>query len=66
MPWTPTVIVRPLGIGIVLAFFFKSSSELAAAFKPTGTRALATAALFVVCFFFLNSSVVKPFVYFAF
>jgi alginate O-acetyltransferase complex protein AlgI len=66
MPWTPTVLVRPLGIGVVLAFFFKSSSQLAAAFEPTAKRALATAALVVVCFFFLNSSVAKQFVYFAF
>ena len=66
MPWTPSVLVRPLGIGVVLAFFFKSSSELAASFQPTGKRALATAALLVVCLFFLNSSVAKQFVYFAF
>ena len=54
------------GIGVVLAFFFQSSSELAASFQPTGKRALATAALLVVCLFFLNSSVAKQFVYFAF
>jgi type VI protein secretion system component VasF len=60
------VIVRPIGIGVVLAFFGPSSQALANAFKPTWTRALATAALLVVCFFFLNSSVAKQFVYFAF
>jgi hypothetical protein len=66
MPWSPSVIVRPIGIGVVLAFFGPSSQALANAFKPTWTRALATAALIVACFFFLNSSVAKQFVYFAF
>jgi D-alanyl-lipoteichoic acid acyltransferase DltB (MBOAT superfamily) len=66
IPWTPTVVVRPLVIGVVLAFFFKSSAELAASFKPTLRTAVATAALLLVCLFFLNSTVTKQFVYFAF
>ena len=66
IPMTPTILIRPVVIGIVLAFFFKSSAQLAESFSPTVRRSLATAALLVVGLFFVNSSAAKQFVYFAF
>jgi hypothetical protein len=50
----------------VLAFFFKSSWDLALQFKPSLRNSMATAALLVAGLLFLNSSAVKQFVYFAF
>ena len=66
LPLTPTIVFRPVVLGVVLAVFFKSSAERADAFTPTFQRAMATAALLVVSLFFINSSVAKQFVYFAF
>jgi alginate O-acetyltransferase complex protein AlgI len=42
------VRMLPLVVGVVVAFAFGTSSELAAAFRPTRTAALVTAALLVV------------------
>jgi alginate O-acetyltransferase complex protein AlgI len=66
VPFAPSTLLRPVAIGAVLAFFFKSSWELASQFKPTLRTSLATASLLVVSVLFLNSSPVKQFVYFAF
>jgi alginate O-acetyltransferase complex protein AlgI len=66
IPLTPMLVVRPVVIGMVIAVVFKSSAERADAFMPTVQRAMATAALLVVSVFFINSSVAKQFVYFAF
>ena len=66
VPFAPSVLLRPVVIGTVLAFFFKSSWDLASQFRPTWRNSMATAALFVACLLFLNSSVAKQFVYFAF
>jgi alginate O-acetyltransferase complex protein AlgI len=66
VPFTPSVLLRPVAIGAVLAFFFKSSWDLASEFKPGWRNSMGTAALFVASLLFLNSSVVKRFVYFAF
>jgi len=66
VPFAPSVLLRPVVIGAVLAFFFKSSWELAAEFRPTWRNSLGTAALLVVSLLYLNSSVAKQFVYFAF
>ena len=60
------VLLRPVVIGTVLAFFFKSSWDLASEFRPTWRTSMGTAALLVATLLFLNSSVVKQFVYFAF
>jgi hypothetical protein len=66
VPFTPSVLLRPVVIGSVLAFFFKSSWDLASSFRPTWRNSMGTAALLVATLLFLNSSVVKQFVYFAF
>jgi len=58
--------VRPITIGIVLAFFFKTSQQMAEKFRPTHVTAFATAALLVSCLFFMNSTAAKEFIYFAF
>ena len=66
LPLTPYLVLRPITIGIVLAFFFKTSQQLAEKFRPTHHTAFATAALILVCIFFMNSTATKEFVYFAF
>src|SRR5262249_17723181 len=66
VPISPMLIVRPETIGVVLAFFFASSAELAERFTPTPRNAVATAVLLVVSVFFMNSTVARQFVYFAF
>jgi alginate O-acetyltransferase complex protein AlgI len=66
VPLTPTLIVRPVAIGAILAFTFRSSRELAKAFRPTMATAGAAAALILVALFVMNSTPAKQFVYFAF
>jgi len=66
IPIAPATIFRPETIGVVLAFFFASSAELAETFRPTPRNAMATAVLLVVSLFFMNSTVARQFVYFAF
>ena len=66
LPITPYLVLRPITIGIVLAFFFKTSQQLAERFRPTPATAFATATLILLCMFFMNSTVAKEFVYFAF
>jgi alginate O-acetyltransferase complex protein AlgI len=66
VPFVPSMLLRPVAIGTVLAFFFKSSWDLASQFRPTWRNSMATAVLLVATLFFLNSSVAKQFVYFAF
>jgi len=56
----------PILLGILAAFVGPSSEQLAREFKPTLRNALASAAIFVVACIFMNSSVGKQFVYFAF
>jgi len=65
-PLTAASVVRPVAIGIVAAFWFKSSAEMSKTFRPTALTACATAALMVLSFVFVNSTTAKPFVYFAF
>ena len=52
--------------GIAAAFFGKSSEALAQNFKPATLNLAATVAFALVALVFLNSSMSKPFVYFAF
>jgi alginate O-acetyltransferase complex protein AlgI len=66
VPLAPSTLFRPVVIGAVLAFFFKSSWDLASQFRPTWRNSLGTAALLVISVVYLNSSVVRQFVYFAF
>ena len=52
--------------GIVAALFGKSTDQLAREFHPTWFNYATTAACTLIAFLYLNSSVAKPFVYFAF
>jgi hypothetical protein len=53
-------------VGVVAAFAGKSSDELADAFRPSHRTALGTAALILVSAFYMNSTLLKQFVYFNF
>ena len=52
--------------GIVVAFFGKSTDQLARDFTPGLLNCAATSACMLFALFYLNANVVKPFVYFAF
>jgi alginate O-acetyltransferase complex protein AlgI len=52
-----------MAIGVVVAFAFQTSSEMAASFRPTRMAAGVTAALLVLSWFFMGSSPAKQFIY---
>ena len=66
IPFSPLTLVRPVAIGLVLAFFFKSAWERAMTLSINVVSSLGTALLLAISIFYLNSSVAKRFVYFAF
>lgn len=66
LPLTPMVLLNPVAVGMVVAFLFKSSSELAKAFHPTRLTAASVAGLILLSLFFMNSSPAKQFLYWAF
>jgi hypothetical protein len=55
-----------VALGVVLAFFFKSSMEYAQGFRPSFRTAFACAFLIVISLFYMNSAPARSFVYFAF
>jgi D-alanyl-lipoteichoic acid acyltransferase DltB (MBOAT superfamily) len=66
LPLTPYTLLRPVAIGTVAVFWFKSSLELSNDFRPTLRSSFATVVLILLSFIFINSTEAKPFVYFAF
>jgi D-alanyl-lipoteichoic acid acyltransferase DltB (MBOAT superfamily) len=66
LPQNATILVRPVAIGTVPAFWFKSSAELSKSFRPTALTACTTAALLLLSLVYINSTAAKQFVYFAF
>jgi alginate O-acetyltransferase complex protein AlgI len=66
LPASPMILLRPVTIGVMAAFFFKSSMELSKTFLPTFRTALATTVLVLTALFFMNSVPARPFIYFAF
>lgn len=66
LPITPALIARPAVVGVVLAFVFKTSTDLAKQFQRTPLTAGLSAALMLLSLFFMNSTAAKQFVYFAF
>jgi alginate O-acetyltransferase complex protein AlgI len=66
VPLTPLLIVRPIAFGVVLAFFFKTSYDVARSFARNYLSALGTALLLGACILYMNSTAAKEFVYFAF
>ena len=66
LPMTPVLMIRPVMIGIVLAFFFKTSHAIAEESAWNYRTVAATAVLLGLSIFYMNSSPAKEFVYFAF
>ena len=66
IPMNAHLLLKPVAAGVLLAFFLKTSQQLAEKFRPTHVTALATAVLLLVSVLFMNSTVAKEFVYFAF
>jgi D-alanyl-lipoteichoic acid acyltransferase DltB (MBOAT superfamily) len=63
---TPTLLVKPVGLGCLVALLAPSSTQLTARFTPRLATAVATAALLALSLFFINSVPARTFVYFAF
>lgn len=61
-----TTVVPPLVAGAIAAFWGKTADEIATAFQPSFRSALATSAMLLVSFVYMNSLIVKQFVYFNF
>jgi len=67
LEWTNRIIlIVPQAIGLVVAFAGKTSDEFARDIRPTWKTCAFTVACFFLVLTYLNSSVSKPFVYFAF
>jgi alginate O-acetyltransferase complex protein AlgI len=66
LPASPTAFFRPVGVGLVVAFFFKTSMEYAEAFRPSLRTAFASAMLLLISLISMNSAPARQFVYFAF
>jgi hypothetical protein len=66
LPPTPATLFRPVALGVVLAFFFKTSMEYAQTLQPSFRTAFACAFLIVISLFYMNSAPARTFVYFAF
>ncbi len=66
IPSLPNVLWRPVVIGSFLAFFGKTSTELAQSDVFTPGKAFATAVLLVLAVIYMNTAAAKTFLYFAF
>jgi hypothetical protein len=61
-----TTLMPLLAFGLCAAFTGKTSDELAGALKRSTLAAASASALLLLSFLYLNSTIAKPFVYFAF
>jgi alginate O-acetyltransferase complex protein AlgI len=66
LPASPTALLRPVGVGLVLALAFRTSTEYARTIRLTPTTALACASLILLSMLTMNSAPARAFVYFAF
>ena len=66
LPITPALIFRPIVIGVAIAFFFRTSQDIAKNYVLNYRSVLATGFMFALSIFYMNSTVAKEFVYFAF
>lgn len=66
IPLVPNILLRPIIIGSVLAFFGKTSTELAQSDVFTPPKAFAVAALLVLAVVYMNTAAAKTFLYFAY
>jgi alginate O-acetyltransferase complex protein AlgI len=60
------MLVPPLLAGVVLAFFGKSSDELQSEHRPSYATSLGTVMMILTSLLYMNSTIVKQFVYFNF
>jgi alginate O-acetyltransferase complex protein AlgI len=60
------LVAPPLLIGLFVAFLGKSSEERAREFRPSLANTVAVVVLTLLAWVFMNSTMVTPFVYFAF
>jgi D-alanyl-lipoteichoic acid acyltransferase DltB (MBOAT superfamily) len=58
-----TLIFPQIVIGAIVSVYFKTSQETATTLRLSRMAALATAALMLVCWYFMDASVTKQFVY---
>jgi D-alanyl-lipoteichoic acid acyltransferase DltB (MBOAT superfamily) len=61
-----STLAPPLLAGVVAAFVGKNSNDLTRTFRPTLVTAGGATALFLLSFLYMNSNIVKRFVYFNF
>ncbi len=61
-----SALVPPVALGALVAVLGKNSDELATQLRPTYAAALATAGMLLVAALYLNSTILKQFVYFNF
>jgi alginate O-acetyltransferase complex protein AlgI len=66
LPASPTALFRSTGVGLVVAFFFKTAMQYAKDYPLSRSTAAATAALLAASLFFMNSAPSRAFAYFAF
>ncbi len=66
VPFTLATLGRPMILGLFVVFLFKTTNQLAEQMRFGPSSALATAALFLIAMFFMNSTTAKTFIYFAF
>ena len=66
VPFTFLTLGRPMVLGLIVVFFFKTTNQLAEQMLLVPRSALVTAALFLLAMFFMNSTTAKTFIYFAF
>jgi hypothetical protein len=64
--YTATLTAPAVAVGVVLAFWFKTSDELAGQFQATRRTVAVAVALLLLCGLMMNGSTSKAFVYFAF
>ena len=66
VPFTLVTLGRPMVLGLIVVFFFKTTNQLAEQMRFVPATAFATAGLFLLAMFFMNSTTAKTFIYFAF
>jgi alginate O-acetyltransferase complex protein AlgI len=66
LPQSRLDFLHPVLIGLIAAFFFKSSAQYAKEFRPSLRNAFAAATLILVGLLLINSAPAKQFVYFGF
>lgn len=66
IPFAPNLVLRPIVLGSTVAFFGKTSTELAESNLFTPVSAFTTAVLLALAVVYMNTAAAKTFLYFAF